>query len=108
MIRLSTRIARNEKLVWLERGRIDGGGRLMQSQAGLGGRTVCATLVAAAPKIAPRRAQGLATTALPGVLVARYLGDSSEEAKHAFTRLWKALRPELLGREAQEPRIWRT
>ena len=40
--------------------------------------------------------------------VARYLGDSSEEAKRAFSRLWAALRPELLGREAQEPRIWRT
>src|SRR5688572_6656266 len=106
--RLSTRIHRNGKLVWLERGRIDGGGKLMQSQAGLGGHTVCGTLVAAAPSISPRRADGLATTALPGLLVARYLGDSSEEAKRAFSALWAALRPELLGREACEPRIWRT
>ena len=107
-IRLSSRISRDGRLIWLERGRIDGGGKLMQSQAGLGGRTVCATLVAAAPNITPQRAEGLATTALPGVLVARYLGDSSEEAKHRFARLWAALRPGLLGREAQEPRIWRT
>jgi urease accessory protein len=107
-IRLSSRIERNGKLLWLERGRIEGGGKLMQSPAGLGGHTVCGTLVAAAPGVTPQRAEGLAVTALPGVLVARYLGDSSEEAKQLFARLWAALRPGLFGREAHEPRIWRT
>jgi len=107
-IRLGTRIRRDGKLLWLERGRIEGGGKLMQSPAGLGGHTVCGTLVAAATNVAPRRAEGLAVTVLPGVLVARYLGDSSEEAKRAFSRLWAELRPAFLGREAQEPRIWRT
>jgi urease accessory protein len=107
-IRLSTQIQRNGKLVWLERGRIDGGGKLMQSPAGLGGHSVCGTLVAAAHDILPQRADGLAVTRLPGLLVARYLGDSSEEAKQLFARLWAALRPGLLGREAHEPRIWRT
>jgi len=80
----------------------------MQSHAGLGGHTVCGTLVAAAPNVAPLRAEGLAVTTLPGVLVARYLGDSSEEAKRAFCRLWATLRPQIGGREAREPRIWRT
>ena len=47
-------------------------------------------------------------TRLPGVLVARYLGDSSEAAKACFRELWNALRPALLGRPAAEPRIWRT
>ena len=107
-IRLSTRLWRSGKPIWLERGRIEGGGRLMQSHAGLGGHTVCGTLVAAAPNVAPLRAEGLAVTTLPGVLVARYLGDSSEEAKRAFCRLWGALRPQIGGREAREPRIWRT
>ena len=107
-VRLSTRISRNGKLIWLERGRIEGGGRLMQSHAGLAGHTVCGTLVAAAPGITPQRAEGLALTALPGVLVARYLGDSSEEAKRLLAGLWGVLRPQLLGREAREPRIWRT
>ncbi|HEX6157121.1 MAG TPA: urease accessory protein UreD [Burkholderiales bacterium] len=107
-VRLSTRIARDGKLAWLERGRIEGGGKLMQSPAGLGGHSVCGTLVAAAPQIAPRRADGLAVTCLPGILVARYLGDSSEQAKQLFARLWAAIRLELLGREAVEPRIWRT
>lgn len=111
-IRLSTHIHRNDRLIWLERGRIDGGGKLMQSQAGLAGHSVCGTLTAAAPngvmKGAPTRVEGLAVTALPGVLIARYLGDSSEEAKQLFARLWAAIRPGLLGREAHEPRIWRT
>ena len=49
-----------------------------------------------------------AVTALPGLLVARYLGDSTEEAFHKFVSLWKLLRPEALQREAIEPRIWRT
>ena len=40
---------------------------------------------------------------LPGLLIGRYLGDSSEEALEAFTRLWKVLRP-----SAVEPRIWST
>jgi len=107
-MRLGSRISRDGKLIWLERGRIDGGGRLMQSHAGLAGHCVCGTLVAAAPNVAPQRAEGLAVTVLPGVLIARYLGDSTEEAKRLFVRLWSVLRPQLLGREAREPRIWRT
>ena len=45
---------------------------------------------------------------LPDALLARYLGDSSEEAKRLFARLWAVLRPALFGREAVPPRIWST
>lgn len=114
--RLSTEVRRDGKLLWLERGRIEGGGALLESAAGFGGRTVLGTMLAAAPglttaivnqcrKVAP---EPVAITLLPGVLVARYLGDSSEEAKHSFGRIWAVLRPALLAREAVEPRIWRT
>ena len=47
-------------------------------------------------------------TLLPGILVARYLGTSSEAAKRYFAKLWSILRPAVSGREAIEPRIWRT
>jgi len=47
-------------------------------------------------------------TLLPGILLARYLGDSSEAARHYFAALWRILRPALTGRDATEPRIWRT
>ncbi|WP_207061160.1 urease accessory protein UreD [Motiliproteus sp. SC1-56] len=43
-----------------------------------------------------------------GVLVARLLGQDSEQARHCFTRLWQQIRPALLQREALIPRIWLT
>lgn len=110
-ILLSTRLYRDGKLLWLERGRIAGGGALLESPAGLQGQPVCGTLVAAGAKLdlaACRAIEGIAVTLLPGVLLARYLGDSSEKAKQRFTKLWALLRPALFGREAAEPRIWRT
>lgn len=110
-LHLSTKLYRDGKLLWLERGRIEGGGALLASPAGLQGKPVCATLVAAGPAAdlaACREIEGIAVTQLPGVLVARYLGDSSEQAKIMFARLWSVLRPALFGRPAQMPRIWST
>ena len=49
-----------------------------------------------------------ATTQLPGLLVARYLGGSTEEAFAKFSALWKLLRPAVMQREAVPPRIWST
>jgi urease accessory protein len=47
-------------------------------------------------------------TLLPGILLARYLGGSTEAARRYFIALWRILRPVLTGRDAVEPRIWRT
>jgi urease accessory protein len=100
-VKMNTRIMRGERMLFVEKGEIEGGGRLMRSPAGLGGRSVFGTLIAtSSEKIS---VAGLAITRLPGLLIARYLGDSSEEALRAFTRLWKVLRP-----SAVEPRIWST
>jgi urease accessory protein len=111
-IRIDTRVSRDGKLLWLERGRIEGGGALMRSPAGLGGKTVFGTLVAtfgAVDKQVLAKCRELAAvTLLPGLLVARYLGDSSAQAMEAFSRLWERLRPEMTGREATRPRIWST
>jgi len=107
-------IRRDGRLLWLERGRIEGGGNLMRSEAGLSGRSVCATMLACGPGLGAstlaqcRIIEDVPLTLLPGVLVARHLGDSSELAKRCFARLWSVLRPALCGREAVEPRIWRT
>jgi urease accessory protein len=116
--RSSIRIRREGKLLWLERGRIDGGGKLLDSPAGLGGNTVFGTLFVSSlnlnqellnetRKPAPEEGRG-AVTLLPGILLARYLGDSSEAARRYFIALWRILRPTVAGREAVEPRIWRT
>ncbi len=116
--RTSIRIRRDGKPLWLERGRIDGGGKLLDSPAGLGGSPVFGTLFVSSlnlnqrllnetRKPQPEAGRG-SVTLLPGILLARYLGDSSEAARRYFIALWRILRPVVAGREAIEPRIWRT
>jgi len=119
-LKLGTRIEQEGKLLWLEQGRLSGGSLLLDSPVGLAGFSVCGTLLAAGEAIPPAllgacrsvashessARQGL--TALPQLLVARYLGHSSEAARAWFAALWQVLRPALLGREAQPPRIWST
>jgi urease accessory protein len=100
-MKIETCVTREGKRLFIEKGELEGGGRLMRSPAGLGGRSVVGTLLATHE--ARVEIPGIAITRLPGLLVGRYLGDSSEEALQAFTRLWKALRP-----SAVEPRIWST
>jgi urease accessory protein len=119
-LHLDTRVSRGGQPVWLERGRIEGGSALLHSPAGLAGYSVSGTLLAAAPDITPAllgacRALPLAEsgaqsglTLLPDLLLARYLGHSSEAARHWFFALWQLLRPALIGRAAQMPRIWST
>jgi urease accessory protein len=109
-IRIQNRIVRNDKLLWMERGEIDGGGRLLSSPVGLGGRSVCGTFVATGvPSALLAECRKIAvTTLLPGLLIARYLGDSSEEALACFASLWQLLRPVVMGRQAARPRIWST
>ncbi|MGI4847989.1 MAG: urease accessory protein UreD [Janthinobacterium lividum] len=137
------------KLVWYEQGVLAGDGVGMDSVLTLGGRTVCATLVAVAtvlpagllaamrrqlaaefgtqtevgPRAQPARqapqvntkepvpaasSMQFALTQMKTVLVARYLGDSSETARQIMTRTWQLLRPAMLGRDAVVPRIWNT
>jgi urease accessory protein len=119
-LRLRTRLRREGRLIWLERGRFAGGSSLLHSPVGLAGHVVCGTLVAAAPEIdqglaadcrrlEAREAQArTGVTLLPGLLVARYLGDCTEAAGDWLTTQWRRLRPALLGRVAQPPRIWNT
>ena len=90
----------------------------MGARAGLADRSVVGTmisvsgglgddLVAACRAVAPAEGAG-AVTRLPGILVARYLGDESEAAREYFCALWRYVRPAIAGREAAVPRIWRT
>lgn len=53
-------------------------------------------------------AEELAITLVDGLLIARYLGSSTEQARRGFARLWQALRPQLLHRRPCAPRIWNT
>ncbi len=118
---LHTRIDCAGKPLWLERGHIRDRDPLLDSPTGWAGASVCGTLLAtlqpddsvsalleACRAIHPADAAENSLTALPGLLVARYLGHNSEAARHWFIALWQFLRPLLLGRPALPPRIWNT
>lgn len=119
-LRLATDIRADGRLLWRERGRIDGGSALLDSPIGLAGFTVCSTVLAAGTELAPetlaacRAARSREAGAqwgvsrLPKLLVGRYLGHSAEAAREWLVQLWSALRPALSGREAVAPRIWNT
>lgn len=116
------RVDRSKQPIWLERGCFAGGDPMLNSTAGWAGNTVCGTLLCSFPElpqqaaallealraIAPPDQANQGLTALPGVLVARYLGDNSEAARLWFAELWKILRPVCCGRPAILPRIWNT
>ncbi len=119
-LNLATRIERGGQPIWLERGRIKGGSALLDSPAGLAGFSVAGTMLASGAEVAPDRLAACRAVAvretgarhglsvLPDLLVARYLGHSSEAARHWFSELWRLLRPAFAGREAVTPRIWNT
>lgn len=120
-IALSTRIERDGAPLWQERGRIAGDDPMLSSPAGWAGASVGGTLLAtldagdgitslleSCRTIAPADGAEHALTALPNLLVARYLGHNSEAARLWFAGLWHLLRPALLGRPALDPRIWNT
>jgi urease accessory protein len=116
----------------VERGRLDGAAAVHAGRWGLGGAPVLGTLLAAP---APADAGGALLAALraeaerlpPGdlaaattlgndhvddgpadVLAVRYLGASVERARRFLHEAWRLLRPALLGRAAEAPRIWAT
>lgn len=118
--RLSIRV--DGKLLWLEQGTLHGGSDAMQGPLGLARHTICASMVcvggplkrdvleqlrnACAPLAA--NAGRFGATQMKSLISVRYLGDSSEVARHVMLTAWQVLRPALLAREATELRIWNT
>jgi len=116
--RWRTSIERDHRPLWFESARLEGSGTELQSAVVLAGQPVVGTLMAASHKLdsaalnACRQLQPVsgdgAVTLLPGLILGRYRGMSSEAAKNYFINLWHQLRPLVVGREAIDPRIWRT
>ncbi|MEJ2455636.1 MAG: urease accessory protein UreD [Candidatus Thiodiazotropha sp.] len=115
--RFSFSLLRDGQPLLHERLSIDGE-RGLRGAAGLRGQPVVASLYATTdderlcqrlreliPE--PNRRQ-LGITQMDGLLIARYLGDSTETARRLFTRFWEALRPAILNRPPCAPRIWNT
>lgn len=118
-VRQTSTIRRDGQLVWHEEGEIDGAGTGMHSPFGLGGNSVCATLIACGLSLDASQLQQLrqeldgaggrsGATQLPQMVVVRHLGRSSEAARAVLLAAWCRLRPALLGREAAVPRLWTT
>ena len=108
---------RNDKPLLIDRWQV-GGQRDLQGAASLRNHPVVGTWLASnadrtlldeARAALPQATQGeFGLTLLGELLVARYLGDSTEEARGLFQQLWRTARPLLLGRDACPPRIWAT
>ncbi|MBJ78896.1 MAG: urease accessory protein UreD [Nitrospinaceae bacterium] len=47
-------------------------------------------------------------TQTDGIIICSFLGNSVERARSYFIDVWKILRQQVIGREAVEPRIWKT
>lgn len=119
---LGCRIERDGRPLWIERGGFSGDDPMFVSPAGWAGCTVNGTLLCSFPEL-PQHAAGLlealraiapadgaqhGITVLPGLLVARILGNNSAAARLWLARLWEILRPVCCGRPAVIPRIWNT
>lgn len=110
-------IHRNGRPLLNDRLNLTGGADLARP-TGLRGHSVSATFLAAgctaelvdlARQVIEERPEILAgATLVADLLVVRYLGHRSSEARQLFEALWKRLRPLLSGRIACIPRIWDT
>lgn len=119
-LRLATDIRVDGRLLWRERGVIEGGSPFQHSPIGLAGFSVCSTVLVAGSEIAAETLRACRTitanepgarcgvSAMPQLFVGRYLGHSAQAAREWFVMLWQHLRPIMIGREAAVPRIWNT
>lgn len=103
--------------IFIERNHYDAPSKLLSARWGLANHTVQGTLLAYGLKkdiseqlktLNRSQAPLVATTQMQELLVCRYLGDSAEEAKNIFTELWQQIRPELMQKPVEIPRIWNT
>jgi urease accessory protein len=116
-LRLQTRLRRAGRLLWSENANLDARNGFAQSPVGLRGFSVCGTVMMAGYEIddalltqcrdvRPTGAAEFGITRMPSLLIARYLGHSSQQAFAWFTALWEVCRQRLVGTPACRPRVW--
>lgn len=118
-------IYREDKMIWHEQGSLQGGSPAMQSPLGLNGKSVSAMVLASGAMLSGEQLRALreqtsallsereadalcGVTQMKSVIVARYLGNSSEVARLWMLLVWQHLRPVVIGCDAKIPRIWNT
>jgi len=105
--------------LWIERAEFDANQPARHAAWGLAGHRVFGTFVCTGQNeaaVAAARAavdtddsrELFAVSQMRAAIVCRYLGNSTERARHVFAQAWAALRPLVLGRPACPPRIWLT
>lgn len=92
--------------------------KALRSPVGLRGNPVFATLYATPvekdlletlrEQIPVEHRHQLGVTQIEGLLIARYLGDSTATARRLLQLIWSLLRPAVVQRPACPPRIWNT
>jgi urease accessory protein len=114
-------LRRDGRLRWAECGDVAGGDPLFNSPIGFADCTVSGVLwIVGAPPFDARAAlaeepvgsQGAGDIAVTrideDVLLARAIGNSSEQVKQSLTRAWHAWRPHYADRRVRAPRLWAT
>jgi len=112
-------IWQGERPLWIERSEFDANEPVRHAPWGLAGHRVFGTFVCTgqnAAGVAAARAavdtddsrELFAVSQMRAAIVCRYLGSSTERARHVFAQAWAALRPFVVGRPASPPRIWLT
>jgi urease accessory protein len=94
------------------------GGNDLERRHGLAGHPALGTLIASPAgeaeleRVRDGRAdcveQTIACTLIDGVLACRTIARDTRAVRSLFERLWRVLRPAVIGRTAVEPRIWAT
>jgi urease accessory protein len=126
-IRQKFEISQAGKLLWLERGTINANSDMVRSSLGLQNKSVCATMIAVGRQISAAQLDALrqaakqsmavqqeedgaefGVTQIKTITVIRYLGNSSEVARTLMMLAWRHLRPELVGHDSHDLRIWNT
>ncbi|MDB4972406.1 MAG: urease accessory protein [Myxococcaceae bacterium] len=121
-------VQREGQLRYLERGHYRGGDPMLEAPWGMHGLPVLGTFLVASPRAdaswveavrevlarareadpADEHGGRFAVTLVSGMLIARYLGRSTREARALFERAYAVLRPLYAGLTAVHPRIWST
>ena len=119
LVRMNLEIWRDDLPIWLDRTVFPGEtetNSIFQAAWGLNSSPVMATLIASSCTQQIHEALteqhlekgSYSTSLIEDVLVCRYIGACSQEAKTCFLEIWSQLRPRLLNRSPCPPRVWNT
>lgn len=116
-VEFQMKLLRNKKPLLIEKFTV-GSKQHLDALSGLHGNPVLATLIATGidselldslqHQFGRPDQCHIGFTLLEDILVCRYLGDSTEQARNLFIQIWQEIRPKSIQREACAPRIWST